>query len=426
MIDTLLRPFHVLLENARFAFRALLANRLRAALTTLGIVIGVATVIIMVAIVQGFETAVVGSATSFGATLVQFQKFEPRFGHGRERPEYERNRRDLTLADALAIKELSPSIAAVSPERYLFTFGGQEVAVKAEGRVANGTSIAGVYPDYMVANNHFVADGRFITDADVLHATSVVVIGNDVVQALFPQHDPIGRHLDIGNHRYVVIGVFERKGSAFGGSNDSFAMIPLSSFDQQFPHVKNGGGDTIHIATVPRKPEWVSRAVDEGTAVLRMRRGLKPGDPDDFAVYTPDKLLAQTESLRNGIAGVILFIASTALIVGGVGVMNVMLVAVTERTREIGTRMALGARRRDIIIQFLTESATLTGMGGAIGIAIALGVVVIVRQIGMPAVAAPWAVALGLGVSIAIGLFFGLYPAIKAARLAPIEALRYE
>ena len=224
-----------------------------------------------------------------------------------------------------------------------------------------------------------------------------------------------------------MIGVFEKKGSAFGGSNDNYAMIPLSSFDRQFPWVKNGGGDTIHIATVPRKPEWVSRAVDEGTTLLRARRGLKPGEPDDFAVFTPDKLLAQTESLRNGIAGVILFIASTALIVGGVGVMNVMLVAVTERTREIGTRMALGARRRDVVIQFLTESATLTGMGGLIGIAFALTFVMILRATGwIPAVAAPWAIALGLGVSIAIGLFFGLYPAIKASRLAPIEALRYE
>jgi putative ABC transport system permease protein len=412
-------------ENVRFAFVAVRANRLRSFLTLVGIVIGVTVVITMVAVVDGFKAGLVQNMTSFGATLVQFQKFEPRFGGGRERSEAERNRRDLTVEDAIAIKELCPSIAAVSPERYLFPFP-EPVTVRAGGREAQGPVIAGVYPDYMMANNHFVDEGRFFTDADVQHATLTTIIGRDVSEALFPGRDALGRAIDIGGRRYTVIGLFEHKGEAFGGSNDDFVMIPLSSFDKQFPWVSKGG-DTIHIATIPRRPEWVNRAVDEGTAVLRARRGLRPDQPNDFAIYTPDKLIEQMESILSGVAFVMIFIASVSLLVGGVGVMNIMLVAVTERTREIGVRMAIGARRRDVVLQFLAEAATLTGCGGLLGIGLGVGIVTLLRVSKiLPAVAAPWAIGLGFAVSVSIGLFFGLYPAIKASRLDPIEALRYE
>jgi putative ABC transport system permease protein len=414
------------LESVRFALRALGGSRLRSILTIVGIVIGVATVIVMVAIVDGFKRAIVSDMTSFGATLVQFQKYEPRHGGGRERPEEERNRRDLTLDDALAIERLCPSIEAVSPERYLFAFPNP-TPVKAEGKEANSPLIVGVYPGYMVCNNHFVEDGRFITDPDIRHATDVAVISNDVVTALFPKKDPIGRQIEVGNRKYRVIGILEKKGSAMGESSDNFVMIPFSSFDRQFPQVAKSGGDTIHIATVPKSPELVPNVIDEGTAVLRARRGLRPDQPNDFAIYTPDKILEQMSSILNGISLVMIFIASVALLVGGVGVMNIMLVAVTERTREIGVRMALGARRRDIVFQFLTEAATLTGLGGVAGVSIALLIVLGIRSMKLlPAVAAPWSIGLGLAVSVTIGFFFGLYPAVKASRLDPIDALRYE
>ena len=423
---SVLARVRLLRENVRFALRAIRANKLRTVLTVIAIVVGVMTVIAMVAIVAGFKAAVVANMQSFGATLVQFQKFEPRFGMGgRNRPEDERNRRDLTLEDALAIKRLCPSIAAVSPERYLFQFP-TTVTVKAEGNEAKGPTIGGVYPDYMLANNHFVGDGRFLTDADVLHATQVAVIGNDVVKALYPGRDAIGRSIELGGRKYTVIGIFEKKGAGLGDSNDNFVMIPLSAFDRQFPWVQRGG-DTIHIATVPRRPEWLNRAIEEGTAVLRARRGLRPDQPNDFAIYTPDKILDQMSSILDIVAIVMIFISSVALLVGGVGVMNIMLVAVTERTREIGVRMALGARRRDIVLQFLTEAATLSGLGGLVGALIGVGIVFVIRLTKLVPAAAPWwAIGLGLGVSISLGLFFGLYPAVRASRLDPIEALRYE
>ena len=423
----LFRSFRVLFENVAFAGRALTANRLRSLLTVLGIVLGVATVIVMVGIVEGFKGAIVSDMTSFGATLVQFQKYEPHGGGGpgHRRSENERERRDLTLEDALAIKRLCPSIAAVSPERYLFQFPNP-TQVKAEGREANSPTIAGAYPDYMVCNNHFVADGRFITDADIRRSTDVTVIGGDVAEALFPRKDPIGRRIDVGNRRYTVIGVFEKKGSAFGGSNDNWVMIPFSTFDRQFPWVSKGG-DTIHIATIPKSPELVQNAIEEGTTVLRTRRGLRPDQPNDFALYTPDKILNQMKGILDGISAVMIFIAAVSLLVGGVGVMNIMLVAVTERTREIGVRKALGARRKDIVLQFLTEASTLTGIGGIVGVLIGLGIIGLVHAVTpLPAKAELWSISLGLAVSISIGLFFGLYPALKAARLDPIEALRYE
>jgi putative ABC transport system permease protein len=421
------RGVRVLLENVGFAIRALRANRLRSLLTVLGIVLGVGTVIVMVGIVEGFKAAIVSDMTSFGATLVQFQKYEPRGGGGpgHRRNEKERERRDLTLEDALAIKRLCPSIAAVSPERYLFPFP-QPTPVKSEGREANSPVIAGVYPDYMVCNNHFVADGRFITDADIRRSTDVAVIGSDVANALFPRRDAIGRRIDVGNRRYTVIGLFEKKGSAFGDTNDNWVMIPFSTFDRQFPWVSKGG-DTIHIATIPRSPDLVQAAIEEGTNVLRTRRGLRPDQPNDFALYTPDKILNQMKGILDGISAVMIFIAAVSLLVGGVGVMNIMLVAVTERTREIGVRKALGARRKDIVVQFLTEAATLTGIGGIVGVLGGLAIVGAVRMAHLlPARAELWSIGLGLAVSISIGLFFGLYPALKAARLDPIEALRYE
>jgi putative ABC transport system permease protein len=409
-------------ENVAFALGAMKTHKLRSALTLLGVVAGVATVIMMVSFVVGFNNQMARAFTTFGTHLVQFQKFTPRFGPGRI-PEEERNRRDLTYADARALKRLSKLVGAVSAERWLF----RSVSVQAGRREAASPLVVGTNPDYAVANTHYVQDGRFLVDADIEHAARVCVIGPDVADALFPHRDPIDQTLRIEGNPYRVVGLFEKKGNFFGGSNDNYVAIPITTFDEHFPEVKTGGGDTIHIATVPRRPEDYDALIEEETAILRVRRGLRPDQDNDFAIYTTVGALRNFRQITGGVAAAMLVVAGIALLVGGVGVMNIMLVNVTQRTREIGLRKALGATRRDIALQFLVEAVTLTGVGGAVGIGVGLGAALLARlTLDFHAAAPPWAILLGFGVSTAVGLLFGLWPALQAARQDPIEALRYE
>ena len=411
-------------ENFRFAFLAVRAHKLRAVLTVLGIVVGVSTVIAMVSIVTGFKNNMIRSFQSFGATLVQFQKFEQRFGpHGP--PEAELRRKDVQLEDALALKASIPEMRAVSPERYLWD---TDIHVKYRDAETTTPVVAGVGPDYPMANNHFVSYGRFITEADFEHATTVAVIGEDVRSVLFPREDPLGKPIDFNGMQYTVIGVLEKKGRMFGGSNDNFLLIPFTAFDRQFPWIKNSHRDTIHIATVPYTPEQVPIILEKGRELLRARRHVPFDKPDDFAIFTPDRMIENFKAITNGVMLAMVFIAGVSLLIGGVGVMNIMLVSVTERTREIGLRKAVGAFRRDIVLQFLTEATTLSLLGGAIGVVLGIAVPAVIKRVfeALPAETPIWAIVVGLAVSISVGIFFGLYPAVKASRLDPIEALRYE
>jgi putative ABC transport system permease protein len=406
------------IENHRFARIALVAHKLRAFHTVEGNVIGVWTVIGMVALVTGFERSTSDSFSSFGTTLVQFQKYEPRFGGGRRISEEERKRPDLTIEDAKAIEELAPSIRAVSPERYFW--GATQV--KANGVEGNSPTVCGGNQNYAVCNNWTIKDGRNLTELDVLHATDVAVLGTDVVDTLYKGKDPLGQKITVNGRPFSVVGVFDKKGSGgFGGNPDAIVVIPITTFDRHFRRSRTPG-DTIHIATIPMSPELIDRAVEEGTNILRARRKIPFNMPNDFAIFTAEKMIAQMQAVTGAISGVMVFIAAIALLVGGVGVMNIMLVSVTERTKEIGLRKSLGAFRRDITLQFLTEAVTLTGIGGAIGVALGVGTALLVGAVTPLQTATPlWSIFLGLGVSVAIGLFFGLYPAMKAARLDPIE-----
>ena len=415
-------------ENVRFAKTAIFAHKLRAALTVLGIVIGVSTVIAMVSLIAGFNNSVTASFESFGATLVQFQKFDPQFGPGDGRDPEMRMRKPLTYEDAIALKELCPSMRSVSPERYWFpgNNGASVPTVNYDGNEANPDTIVGVIADYLDANSKQTGEGRFINDTDVRRSASVIVIGFDIADAIFPFVDPIGKWVQFAGRRYEVIGVMEEQGATMFESTDAHVYLPITTFDQAFPWVEKEGNG-VNIATVPKSAELTAQVVEEGTNILRMRRGVPFNKPNDFGIMTPDKLIGNFQAVTGGVALTMLLIASISLLVGGVGVMNIMLVSVTERTKEIGLRKALGAIRQDILTQFLIEAVTLSAVGGVIGVAVGLGIALLVRTFSPLAAAAPfWSIAVGLGVSMTVGLVFGIFPAYRAAKLDPIDALRYE
>ena len=403
-------------ESLAVSLDSLRSNKMRSALTTLGIVIGVATIIGMISIIQGFQNFMVGELSVLGTNTFQVQK-DPVVQMGRLDEKY-RNRKKITLEHAEAIKEHATLVKAVGPETYMW---GQ--VIKYEDRKTNpDVLVFGGTPEFQVANSYFVDEGRFINENDVEYNRNVIIMGLDVVEVLFPHKNPIGEYVRVGPYKFRVIGTLEKQGSTFGQSQDNRLIMPITSF-----HKIYGDRRSLGITLQVKDPAYMNEAIDQVTGILRAARKVPPGKPNDFEVFTSESLIDTFNDMSLYVKIAAIGIAFISLLVGGIGIMNIMLVSVTERTREIGIRKAIGARRFDILTQFIIESVILGNLGGVIGILFGVLIVVLVGAVTPLPTAIPiWVIFLGIGFCSCVGLFFGAYPASKAARMDPIEALRYE
>ena len=402
-------------ESFRMALTAIMTNKLRSSLTLLGIIIGVMTIIAMQSLIIGLRNSIKDQVSVLGSNVFQVQKF-PSIGNHDWR-KY-RNRKDISVDEAKALKRLATLAENVGAEVWAM---GQEIRY-GENKTMPTISLAGGTPEFLDNNGYAMADGRFITDQDNDFSRRVAILGVEVVNALFPYEDPIGKDIKIQGERFQVVGVFDEMGSILGNTRDNRVVIPIARFEKVF-----GRERSINITVKAKNAAVIDACVDQTIGIMRALRKVPPGEENDFEIRTNDQMMEFFDNLTKYVKVVAIAIASISLIVAGVGIMNIMLVSVTERTREIGIRKSIGAKRGDILWQFLIEAVVLSEIGGVIGIFLGLGIGKLVEvATPVPADVPTWTVILGLVFCSAVGMMFGVYPATKAARLDPIEALRYE
>ncbi len=399
------------------ALTTLRENKIRSFLTVLGVIIGTGTIIAVGSILAGLDGAVTGVIRSMGTNTAVI--FKMRMGpETNGRTAEERNRKPLTYENAVAIADRCPSVERVSA----YLFYNQLSHAKYKGNDYVNPQLGGTNEGYAYSGQAEMLEGRFFTDTEDRHHLPVVVIGEDLYKALFGAEQAIGKHITVAGADLEVIGVMKKPANSLPGQDDNRALLPYFTMHKLFPSAQ----ENMLIAVA--RNGMLPQAIDEIRVVLRLERHVKLDAPDNFFISTADQFVEDFRSVTSMVTIVMVVLSSIGLLVGGIGVMNIMLVSVTERTREIGVRKAIGARRSDIVIQFLTEAVVLTGLGGIAGILAGTLVSVGVHAAlpSLPTTVPMWAAGLGIVVSVGIGLFFGIWPASKAARLDPVEALRYE
>jgi putative ABC transport system permease protein len=407
-------------ENLRQALDTLKSHKLRSALTVFGVVLGVSVIMLVTALIAGFDNAVQEQMKQFGSDTAFITKWD-QGRHGGPPPLEEIQRKPLTLEDAKAILEGCPAVKNITT--FLQTGWGHSHSVRTKAGEVTAIDFRGVQANFgIVYANATTKEGRFISEGDDLHKEKVVMLGQNVAPVLFPEGNPVGKDVMIDGNVFRVIGVVEKPKGGFGmGDEDRRVLIPIGTFRKSYPDA-----DEVQMR-MQAYPGVLNEAVDQATEVLRRRRNVPYDGKDNFSMETAEQQVEEFHKIVQMVAIVTIALSSIGLLIGGVGVMNIMLVSVTERTREIGLRKAIGAKSGDITWQFLLEAMTLTGIGGVIALVLVNGLVLLIRLTLKWDGAVPlWAAVAGIVFSVGVGLVFGVWPAMKAAKLDPVEALRYE
>ena len=411
-------------ENIKMAMETLVSHKMRSLLTVIGVVIGVVVVMLMSSVISGINVGVQKEIESFGTNSIFLYKYEIGIQFGRRSRE-ERMRKPLTIEDAEAIKNLPAIDTAVPFLDVSSNRWGQKILITGpNGKTSSSVRLQGTTTDLEKTKTEILVRGRWFTDTESEMKKDVALIGDTVAQDYFPNQDPIGQKLEIGGREFRIIGILQKREQFFGGGggdNDQSNVIymPLGSGMRIKPN-----SDDLFILAVA-KPTKLEEGKDQVQDLLRVRRQVPFGEPNNFSMATAASIIEQFQQITQGVFIVMFVISSVGLMIGGIGVMNIMLVSVTERTREIGIRKAIGAKKFDILLQFLTEAATLTGFGGLLGLALGWLLTFLIALV-FPSYVPWWAPIMGFFASVGIGVGFGMWPAWKAARLDPIESLRYE